>query len=149
MEILAHGLTFTVFDGRGACMIALRVAGRARLYCVVRVANKPTTGITYPDVRVGWQERADEKRGDMARFKAEMVDGATRHLDAQRLVTDDLVRMERRNGDSWIDVVLDPSEVAIVSRRHTELNGSGSWVRVYPRSRPLHDRTVPVWEHSW
>ncbi len=72
----------------------------------------------------------------MARFRAEMDDGSTRHLDADRLVIDDVVRLERRHGDSWITwVSMDPSEVTSVSRRHTELNGSWSWVRVYPATR--------------
>ena len=86
----------------------------------------------------------------MARFRTVMDDGSTGHLDADRLVTDDVVRLERRHGDSWVTVAaLDPSEVRSVSRRHTELNGSWSWVRVYPAPRTVQDRTVPAWERSW
>lgn len=57
----------------------------------------------------------------MARFRVQMDDGSLRHLDAQRLVTDE----------------------------GTELNGSWSWARVYPASRAMEDRTVPAWGSSW
>jgi len=138
-----------VFDGRWASVTALG-APDGELYRVVRVGNKPTDSSTLLSREGRFDGDTGEWRSDVARFRAEMDDGSTRHLDADRLVIDDVVRLERRHGDSWITwVSMDPSEVTSVSRRHTELNGSWSWVRVYPATGTEPRKTVPTWERSW